>query len=802
MSNLSINDLGFNENINFIEKNIGGTNQDTSNSFNNQSNILANNNYDYQRLLDYNNKIENEKNKNDNYVEKLDNEKRTTVYRINNFPTYVDDINFSNPVIYPKDYNMYFDYLQKKNIDQINTQVVKKKKYINIDSANRNIDTFVSINKFINLENNSIEFTNNSNYFKIYIDKAPEHFKQNDYIILKGFRNYVISYERLNFFFKNNSSTVILDIKPNFIDTIPYYDIFIKITGVQYKDKNIWKNIPLNLINDEHKINISEINGETRMSFELPILFYTENDSDKTLISNCIITYFSIGNYPINLVNSNTPLNYACLNPYLIVNDVQSNFIQLYLLNTISLNNNILLDGIWINNDTFITGINIQIGIINGFVQGYPNPNNFVINLENSYNNVCSIKMISSEIPNVTQNITDISTNNNQGNTNSQTTIDSQTDNNLKYISKVNNKFYWNNIVDIGTYFIELEQGYYSYPELKKTIENKISNIKRVPIFKDSFLYEYNIANVDFNTETNITKIIFYNLYIRPECLDAITELNNETNNNNNTNSGSNINIIDNIGNDYIIRIYHINHNLKVGDKIYITDSTNYYYIKSDYINTNEGHMVIKIINNNFYEIKISNINKIENIGNTKGGNNIKIKSPAIFRLFFNFPDTFGNLIGFSLSGLPNSITSYSCNFENYIVNNIQPYYNNIKKILVVNNSVSPFDLGVNYNKENYRYILLQCENLNNNYNPNGPSYFYKFLLNGQPNSYLFNTFVQTPIYFNPPLKTLTNLKFTYILPNGSLVNFGNLNNSFTLEITTIDNIPENTNISTYIGRV
>ena len=128
MANLSINNMELYENINFTEKHIGGSNNDSTSSFNNQMNIIDNKNNDYQRLLDFNNKIEREKNKNDNYVERIDNEKRTTVYRINNYPTYVDDINVSNPVIYPKNYDMYFDYLQKKNINQINTQVIKKKK--------------------------------------------------------------------------------------------------------------------------------------------------------------------------------------------------------------------------------------------------------------------------------------------------------------------------------------------------------------------------------------------------------------------------------------------------------------------------------------------------------------------------------------------------------------------------------------------------------------------------------------------------------------------------------------------------
>jgi len=45
-------------------------------------------------------------------------------------------------------------------------------------------------------------------------------------------------------------------------------------------------------------------------------------------------------------------------------------------------------------------------------------------------------------------------------------------------------------------------------------------------------------------------------------------------------------------------------------------------------------------------------------------------------------------------------------------------------------------------------------EGLNNNNNPNGPSYFYKFLINQPPGNYLFNTFVNSPVYFNPPLRS------------------------------------------------
>lgn len=772
MSNLSIDNLELYQNINFTEKHLGGNNNDSANSFTNQLNIISNKNDDYQRLLNYNNKIERDKNKNDNYVERLDNEKHTTVYRINNYPTYVDDINFSNPVIYPKDYNMYFDYLQKKNINQINTQVVKKKNYLNIDSQNRNIYTAINIKSYINVDNYSIEFINQSNYFNIYIENAHKYFKNNDYIILRGFKNYINYYQKLNFFFKNNSPVVIIDLKPNFDELISYYDVFLKISEVNYEGKNSWKNIPLNLINQQHKIYLTKINNELRMCFDLPINFYSDNDSDKTLVSNCLIEFYSLGNYPINLLNSDTPISSNYLNPYLIINEVNNDYIKLNLKNDISLNKNIVLNGNWINN-TFRTGINIQIGIIEGFIEGFPNPNNFTINLDNSYNNVCSIKMISSEIPNIVQNINS-----------NQKSSESESKNNLKYVQVINNKFYWDNVIDLDIYSIELDSGYYLYEELKKIIEYKVSQVKRKFIFKDSYLYDYNIIDINFNNENNTTNVNFFNLYMYPECIDSFNEVNI---------NNSNI---------FIIKIHHINHNLKKGDIIIIIDSIDYYTIGRDYINNLTGHEIINVINNNYYEIKISNINKIDDVGNTMGGKNIKIKYFANFRLFFNYPDTFGDLIGFKLSGLPNSITNYSGYYKNYTITNNQKYYKDLEKLIIVNNIQTPYNLTSSYKKTNFRYILLLAEKLDNNYNPNGPSYFYKILLNGLPNSYLFNTLVQSPLYFNPPIKSLNNFKFTFILPDNSLVDFGNRDLSFTLEITTIDNIPENTNISTYIARL
>lgn len=767
--------------VHFLDKHIGGDNKDTLQNFNNQINIVKNEKTDYNRVIDYFNKIERTKNENNEYIERLDNEQHATIYRINNFPTYVDDVNYSNPLIYPKDYDPYFYYLDKKNINPINTQVVKQKEYLNIDSSNRTINSSLNISKYLSIKDYGLEFKNNSNILKIHINSQEKiKFVLDEFIILRGFKTYINYYNNLNFFFTNGSPTVIIDIKPNFLTTIPYTNITILIEDLGIEEiSGYWKNIPYQLLNGLQKVFVVDYNSDRRLAFNLPINFYSPNVNDNILISSCKITFNSLGNYPINLINANTPLTSTNLTNYLTVFSISRDYIEVLLTNTVSLNENIPLDGYWENN-SFFTGKNIQIGKIDGFVESFSSANNFSIFLNKTYSNVVEIKIISSEIPNVQKNITKELT--------TDIAIKStyyNNDVNLTYIETVNNKLYWENILDNGIYFIELETGNYSYLLLKKIIEEKVSNVKRNPIIKNDFLFEYNTMEVEFNESTNESKFVMYDIYNNPNCLVEY----------------SNISLV-NESNKFKIKIYLQNHNLSVGDQIFISNSLDYYVIAKEYINSLLGHKVSNVLDNNYFEIILSNINPINDIGNTKGGYGIIIKKYAIFRLYFNYDDTFGSLMGFKLVGNVNSITSYSSLVYHYVINNKQPYYNDINSILIVNKVVPPQNLITDFQSESYTYLLLLLEGLNNNNNPNGLSYFYKFLINQPPDNYLFNTYVNSPVYFNPPIRELNKLKLSLVYPNGGLVNMGNLNYSLTFEITTINNLPENTNINTNMSRI
>ena len=768
----------FSVNVNFIEKQVGGNQDDKTQTFQNQKNIIENTEKEYAQIVDYYEDMKRDKSSKDG-LRREDDETHTNVYRINNFATTIDDIIISNPVIYPKEYDPYFEYIYKKNLNPINTRVVKTKNFINIDSGNRNKETILNVDKYINLENNSLVFKNLENTFRINLPEANKFFTANDFMILKGLKNYTVSYKNISFFFLRESPKVVINLKPNFDLILPYYDVIIEIKGVTNNGSNIYKNIPLSLINQIHKVYIDDTylntnNSDLKLAFNMPINYSTDNESDQILVSDCLITFYNIGNYPLNLINSSIPITDRNLFPYLLVKEVYDNYLIIKLSEQISINDNILISGYWKEN-FFYTGINIQIAKINSFTEGYRYPNTYIIPLDKNYNNICEIKMMSSEIPNPQLNVIT------EASLFSYNKDDSTISINKNEVQIINNKLYWENVLDSVTYSISISAGYYTYPDLKKEIEKQAALIQRNLLIANSTLNKYNILTVTFDTYINKTSFNLYNEFTLPNCLYSITGIG---------------------GGPYIIRIRQTDNNFVVGDIIFITDSKDYYNISSIYINRVEGHLITRILGNDFYEITLTNINVITDVGDTAGGFQIKIRSYAKFRMLFSSQDTMGNLLGFAYPGEEFSITPYCGQTNNFTITNKQPYYIDVNQLYIVSNSYSTNNYNTNYKSESFRYILLQAEGLNENANPDGPPFFYKFLLNGPANSYIYNTFVNTPIYFNPPLKSLKELKFTFITPYGTLVNFNDLNHSFTLEITSINNFPENTNINTFTSRI
>ena len=762
--------------VQFVETHVGGNQDDSTETFKNQKELINQNTNDYVRLIDYYNKLERTKDENDNYIERLDVQLNTNPYRLNTLPTTLDGINYSNPIIFPQEYDEYFEYLGKKGLGGLNTKVLLKKLFVNIDSSNRDTKSSLNLDNYLKLKDNSLVFTSNVKKFKILIDNAIDKYIIGQKISLRGFALYKSYYQSLNFYFKDGDNRVILDLKPNFLSEIPYYDILINIKGVINGISTTFNNIPLSVINQTHKVNVYNFNSDLRIGFTLPLTFYTDNDLNSTLISDCEVTFYNLGNYPISLLNANAPITEYNLTPYHIISGVYSDYIEVSLIIEISLDNTITLSpGYWINND-FFTGQNIEIATIIGVNVGYPTPSSFTINLDTTLNNIASIRVISSEIPNVQKNI--ISSIDNLRTSSNSTSVT---------IVSANNKLYWNNLLDLETYSISIPTGYYNFSQLQNIIINLVNSTPRIST--QSNLYLFNNMDVTLNESSNIASFKSYSLYFLPKCLQGYTE---------NSMITTNIN-----SNQYTIKINHPNHNLIVGDRIYISNSLDYYIINKTYINDVSGHIITRVINNNYYEITLKNINLIPDIGsNNNGGLSIQIKTTNSFRLRFDFSDTFGSLIGFRFVGSPIAITLYSSEIPTNTITNLLPYVNDIGKILISNNTISPNQVIYDFNNNTNSYILLQCTNFNTVTNPSGPPFFYKFLMSGLPNTVVYNSFVNTPTYINPPIRTLSTLEFKFIDPTGKEINFYNRNYSLTIQIDSFNNTPENTGINTFTARL
>ncbi len=574
-----------NRQVTFMESHVGGKLNDSNTEFISQKDIIENKNNLYLDLLDDTNNLLRDKDiqntskistsKSSGYIQEKRKEYYSRDSRINNFPTIINnDVNISNPIIYPKEYDPYFEYLHKKVINSINTQVIQEKTIINIDSSNRLTNSIMNVASYISLQNNPLIFTNGLNTMKIKLDSANNMFTVGEQLTLQGYNFYTISYKSLNFYFANGTNQVILDLTPNFITNIPYYNVLIEISGVSDNGNHYFKNIPLNIINNIQTVTLyTTSSNEIKFTFTIPMNFYTDNSTSNVLSSTCNIKFYFIGNYPINYINSGLPTSLYNLNEYLLIDEIDSEYITIKLTNTLSLidSSSIQISGNWINSTTFETGgPNIQIGKILDINYAYPNPSNYKIPFNKRIDNVVCIRMKSSEIPNTYKLVYNVLGTNN--------------------ITISNNILRWENAMDEpnNIYTIIIPPGNYSSNELENIMETLISQVPRVVIRPN--IIPFNNIKIKINQSNNITQLTSYNQYSLP---NSITNLETST---------------DMIS--WILTINHLNHNQNVGSIITILKSQNYKNIDSTYINGQQT--ISKILGNDFYQITLKYINPLD----------------------------------------------------------------------------------------------------------------------------------------------------------------------------------------------
>ena len=241
--------------------------------------------------------------------------------------------------------------------------------------------------------------------------------------------------------------------------------------------------------------------------------------------------------------------------------------------------------------------------------------------------------------------------------------------------------------------------------------------------------------------------------------------------------------------------------NLQIFDQITISGSINYQYIPANYINGT--HVVTNVIDSDYFDILLNKVNLDPTLDNSiNGGAGIKIYTPNMFRIRFDYLDTFGSNLGFRDVGNTTSITPYQFTITNDILYDGEDLNSVLQSI--TNQNIAELNLSI-VNIRNAlqlsgpTYLLILCDELQN---ANGTGvvkdFFYKIDLKGKYGEFIYNWYVDMPIFYNEPLQALDTLTLQFVTEDGSFYDFNGVDHSFTLEIVTYNEIPERTALRKY----
>lgn len=724
-------------------------------------------------------------------------------------PLFTPDILIRNQVnqskknnIKTREYDPYLDFLESKCLDNKNLKIRYNIEYVNIDSYNRNkIPVNIPLYLF-DLENNPLSIINNELRIKLSEDQINK-INVGDKFLLTNIK---IIEKKYNAFDENNNTILIftknkkyvqINMNPNVNTTNTlnlyqkYFDtskVFVQISGIQGVKVNHYfeiqnsvpydstannmytktvqysndpeisyiGNIPVAYLNDQHQIYI--------LPPDEPDVLYDENkfyillpyESDGTNIvtgtnsynNNYIITFdFKHYNYiPLNELEADYPVNSDHVNGYHIIKSIN------YTYNYISTSIMPPIDLSLINASTYkyenFGGNKIYFNIIDKIEYAYPNQNNYTINLNKVYTNVIQIKLIDSLFINPAKTFYNTGTGK-------------------------NNRIYFQNIENIeNIQYIELDEGLYTYDTLKTSIEYKFSQLSR-NINPINFGYDlkYNV-NVDINQNTNVVTFTSYKskkLELPINNVDPVININD-------TGIGEGT---------YTILIDHPNHNISYPNAMVLfTGFIDHLGIPASFLN---GLHEITIIDINRYSFIINNVNLTQTKYITNGGRNVSVFIPSAMKYYFNYTDTAGIVLGFRNPGQNTSITGY-----NHIIKNSDPYLNEISydvngnPITIKNNSIKLYK---------FTYFMMTCNIVNLLSNANTKNnLFSKYRITGD--NIIVNENAVNAIYFYDPIYELDKLSVKFYNPDNTLVDFNDNEHSLTFEITTLDNLPEISNIN------
>ena len=621
---------------------------------------------------------------------------------------------------------------------------------INFDSSHRNIIPKNILKKINPLDKNCLNFTKSSNNLLIQNKSSKHELEMGDRIILQNVIS-TIAYLKGGIEFKTTSYFVkILHTNHQIkTDEVANNDFLVKISNVQGVTNNgtSFGNISLSLINKTHILYLTSdddpIGSEDYYYIKLdriPI-FGSFNNNENVYTdtkSNTKIEFLTLAGLNLNLINSNFPININQVNGFLTVINIINEFDFVLFISSPAL-----------ITSSNVGGDKMYFSKINSSIQAYTNPNEYTIFLNKNLENIKKVKIISSEFPNTDKVI--------------KNTPEKER----------NNKLYFQVLEDGDfIYDIDVTPGNYSLNGLSTEIKNRIEQVKRQNYSNNLIVNIENNATLEksdtFSSTIEMnqfTDLFIIQLFSKVTAQQAI-KVSGET--------------YDDLRKR--ITINHVQHGLSVGDRIKLQNCVATTKVPATILNIE--HFVESIIDDNNYLIKLPLHNESNTLVDTGGGNAIEILVPLTFRLLFSYENTIGKIIGFRNVGEVNSTTPFST-----IIRNNMPYEYDYFKDSVGNQIY--YDEENNEVKNNviqlygHNYIIMKCnlfesnESLSTNNINNG---FSKILLSDAPGSILFNQHIQLAEELEKPIKTLSEIEFKFLSPQGNLYDFNGLEHSFTLE--------------------
>lgn len=634
-------------------------------------------------------------------------------------------------LITKQDYNLN-EYTRRKVVNISNSNQQYKITRINVDSRYREKNPkniLESVQHF--LPENPLYFQKDSNYLTIF---DPNHgYNFDDKIILK---NLTIDTNTIKIAFEKDSYFVRVEYENHNLDPLSKYLILIENFLGNSQNNTIFDNVPVNYINKIHNIYFKSDTDEATNDY-----FYIKINIKPVVNNNTLVNskLYSLNGVPLNNINSDYPININQSQSSLtIINIISKDYYQVALSSsaTIGLNDNSnisILSGL-----TGVGGRNIIISKIIDVIEGFPDANHFKYNLGRNFNKVKKIRLISSEIPNTEKII-------------------------KKYpLQKQNNLLYWQNVDDGEViYNIEITPGNYTLDELGSEIQSQVISIPRqnqINVNSTKIIYlNDHFATISLVQTSNKFEISYYTTVILSQAIKKSTYTFPD-------------------GFDRII-VNHPNHKLNNADTILIQNAISTEQIPESALN---GTFKLEnVIDSDNYQIKLDKYNKNTSKTVTGGGDAIKVLTPLQSRLLFDKAGTIGKLLGFRNVGEYNAVTIYNKKLTNYTEYELDSNLNT----LGINTGDIISNTLLNFNGDNYVYLTLNYI-FKDSIDIRGiKNIFAKLLLSGDPNTVIYNDFIQIGQEFSDAIASLGEIEFFFYTPDGELFDFNNIDVSFTIEL-------------------